>query len=443
MSMTALKSVLNFVNSEKFFYALKHLYMLDMDKDNKRLKHQQDRYKKAINRFVRIFGKKEDIFIVSSPGRTEIGGNHTDHNNGLVFSAAVNLDIIAVASKRLDNIVNLYSEEFKKHFKVSTNDLEKKKDEAGSSSALIRGILRGLKDHGYEIGGFDAYLTSDIPEGSGLSSSAAFEVVITEILNNLYNNGKVDKTEIAKISRYAENVFFEKPCGLMDQLTSTFGGLLKIDFRAIENPKIKRVNYDFSQVGYRLCIINTGSSHSNLTDEYSSIIEEMKTIARHFELSNCREIQYERFIRNIPKLRKLYGDRAILRVLHFLNENKRVDLQVEALEGGDFQMFLKSFKESGNSSFKWLQNVYSCKDVKHQGITLALAIAENIYHEDAVARVHGGGFAGTVQIFVKDSMFENLSEIYRSIFGNNSVFPIIIRNEGSILLNNLFKESWI
>ena len=440
MYQTDIKWITSYINSKNFIILISNLYHLDIKSDAEKLKYQQQRYRKAIDRFSELFDEKKDIFLISSPGRTEIGGNHTDHNNGLVFSGAVDLDVLVVASKRDDNIVNLYSEQFQKKFLLSAGDLNKRDDEAGTSTSLIRGILKGIKNRDFRVGGFNAYLTSDIPEGSGLSSSAAFEVAVTETLNQLYNNGKINKTEIAKISRYAENVYFEKPCGLMDQLTSCYGGLLQIDFRDIDNPEIKKVNYDFSKIDYMLCVVNTGSSHSNLTDEYSSIKRDMESVANYFNLQSCRGINYTDFINKLPELRKLCGDRAVLRVFHFLNENRRVIEQVKALENEDFQYFIELFQESGNSSFKWLQNIYSCKDVEHQGITIALSIAENIYPRSAFARVHGGGFAGTIQIFVKKNAYRDLSNSYRSIFGENSIYSIKIRNTGSILVNSFLKS---
>jgi len=419
MYQTGIQWVTNYINSKNFIIPISNLYHLDINSDAEKLKYQQKRYREAIDRFTELFGEKKDIFLISSPGRTEIGGNHTDHNNGLVFSGAVDLDVLVVASKRDDNIVNIYSDQFQKKFWLSAGDLDKRDNEAGTSTSLIRGILKGIKDRDFKVGGFDAYLTSDI---------------------QLYNNGKINKTEIAKISRYAENVYFEKPCGLMDQLTSCYGGLLQIDFRDIDNPEIKKVNYDFSKIDYMLCVVNTGSSHSNLTDEYSSITKDMKSIANYFNLQSCRGINYTDFINKLPELRKLCGDRAVLRVFHFLNENRRVIEQVKALENEDFQHFIELFQESGNSSFKWLQNIYSCKDVEHQGITIALSVAENIYPRAAFARVHGGGFAGTIQIFVKKNAYRDLSNSYRSIFGENSIYSIKIRNTGSILINSFLKS---
>lgn len=391
---------------------------------------QTKRYRKAVADYKEYFGGHGDeIRIFSAPGRTEIGGNHTDHNRGKVLAASVNLDVVAIVEPIDVPKIALKSEGYEECF-VSTEELEPVEVEKNHCEALIRGVVAGFKKHGYKVGGFKAYTTSSVLKGSGLSSSAAFEVLIGTILNNLYNGGKVDAIKIAQISQYAENVFFGKPSGLMDQMASSVGGFVAIDFKDTESPIIENVNVKFSDFGHSLCIIDTKGDHADLTDDYASIPREMKEIAGYFSADYLRQICREDVILNIAALREKFGDRSVLRALHFFEENDRVDKLVHALKKGDFASFLVSIKESGNSSYKYLQNIFTVNDITHQGLGIALNVAENSLARKGACRVHGGGFAGTIQAFVPSEMLQSFKMSVESVFGAGSCHVLHIRPVG-------------
>ena len=359
--------------------------------DESVLDYQKERYIKAIESFEELFGEKE-VEIYSAPGRSEIGGNHTDHQLGRVLAASINLDAIAIVAKKENGVV-LKSEGYPM-INVSLADLLPKKEEEGTSEGLIRGVAAKLKEEGYEIGGFEAYVTSDVLNGAGMSSSAAFEVLTGNILSGLYNEGKVSPVLIAQAGQYAENVFFGKPCGLMDQMASSVGNLIFIDFADVKNPVIKKVNVNFEDFDHSLCIIDTKGSHADLTDEYAAIPEEMKKIDKN------------EFYIHIPEIRKVAGDRAVLRAMHWFEETDRVIDQVNALEKEDFEGFKSLIKASGDSSFKYLQNVYSVKNLSRQEMAVGLAFSDVILKGRGVSRVHGGGFAGTIQAFVPNDIVD-------------------------------------
>ena len=313
---------------------------------------------------------------------------------------------------------------------IDIHDFEMKEEEKGTSEALIRGVLKGFVDNGYQIGGFEAYATSDVIVGAGLSSSASFEVLIGTILSGLYNDSKVDMVEIAKISQYAENVYFGKPCGLMDQCACAVGGLITIDFKDVAAPLVKHIDVDFSSFHTSLCITDTKGSHADLTHEYAAVPKEMKDVAAYFGKTVLRDVDESLFIRSLPELRKTLGDRPVLRAMHFFAENERVKDVVEYLENQDFEGFKQGIESSGNSSFKYLQNVYASSDPQNQAVSISLARSEQVLGDKGVCRVHGGGFAGTIQAFVDDDHVEIYRQAMDDLFGEGSCHVLKIRKYG-------------
>lgn len=394
---------------------------------------QKKRYCEAVDEFKKIFPDYDDVSVYSAPGRTEIGGNHTDHQNGQVLAAAVNLDIIAIAAFHDEPVIRIKSKGFEMDT-IDISDLSVKEDEKGKSSALIRGIVSRFEQLGYKTGGFDAYTTSDVLKGSGLSSSAAFEVLIGTILNEHFNSGRISPVEIAVISQYSENEYFGKKSGLMDQMVSSVGGFAYIDFKNPQNPEIKKIDCDFDKTGYTLCISDTKGSHSDLTDDYVAIPYEMKQIAQFFGKSVLREVDEDEFYRCIPQIRENISDRAVLRSAHFFAETKRAEAEAKSLENNDFNEFLKLVNQSGKSSYQLLQNAYSCKNPAGQGIPLGIMISERILDSKGAVRVHGGGFAGTVQAFVPNSLINDYSNEINRIFGENSCHIMHIRPYGGLCI---------
>ena len=390
---------------------------------------QRERYEKSAEEFRSIFGDSDQLRYFSAPGRTEVGGNHTDHNHGKVLAASVNLDVIAVVEPTDDNIITIKSEGFPED-SVDISDLSVHEDEKNSSAALIRGVAAGFKNNGLNIGGFKAYTTSNVMKGSGLSSSAAFEVLIGNILSGIYNAGGISAVKIAQIAQYAENEYFGKPCGLMDQMACSVGGFVTIDFNDPKNPVIEEVDFDFAKCGHSLCIVDTKGSHSDLTDEYAAIRTEMESVAEFFGKKVLREVSEEEFKSKIRELRTAVGDRAILRAMHFYADNARVLKEVDALRGGDFETFKKYILESGASSYKYNQNVFSVKQPSVQPVSLALAVSESILKGRGAWRVHGGGFAGTIQAFVPNDLLKDYKSIMESIFGEGTCYVLYIRPVG-------------
>ena len=388
------------------------------------------RYNAAFDEFESIYGETDVLSVFSVAGRSEICGNHTDHNYGKVLAASIDLDIIAIVKKTNDSVIRVKSAGFPEDI-VSIETLVPEFNDTGRSAALIRGVCDGFIKNGHKIGGFTAYTTSDILGGSGLSSSAAFEDMIGTILNHLYNNGNIDYIEISKISQYAENVHFGKPCGLMDQVACAAGGFVTIDFENPKTPIAQKIDFDLSAKGYSLCIVNTGGSHANLTDDYAAVPAEMKAVAANFEKPVLRGLTEEQIIRNAAELRKKCGDRAILRALHFIRENKRVERMLEALDKGNTNEFLSIIKESGYSSAMLLQNYSTPKAPAEQGISLACAIASEVLGNDGAFRVHGGGFAGTMQAFVPHDRMTAFREAMESVFGKGAVTELSVRPLGA------------
>ena len=369
--------------------------------------------------------------IYSAPGRSEVGGNHTDHQYGKVLAASINLDAIAIVAKTDDSIIDIKSEGYDR-IQVHLDSLQPRKEEEGSSEALTRGVAARLKEEGYVIGGFQAYATSDVLNGAGMSSSAAYEVLVGNILSGVYNEGKASPILLAQIGQYAENEYFGKPCGLMDQMASSVGGLINIDFEDPKNPKVKQVKVDFEEYGHSLCIVDTKGSHADLTDDYAAIPQEMKQVANFFEEDVLRKVDKNEFYLNLPKIREILGDRAVLRAIHLFEENKRVDEQVQALEQHDFETFKKLIKASGDSSFKYLQNVYSSHEINNQSVSIGLAISDTILQEKGVSRVHGGGFAGTIQAFVPNDIVDIYKKDIEHVFGEGSCHVLKVRKYGGM-----------
>lgn len=422
------KEMISAIEAGKFDENLKRVYVLDSA-----VKEQRDRYVELLNTFGELFGWERDVNVVSAPGRTEVCGNHTDHNNGKVLAASINLDAIAVVSKNDDNIIRVKSQGHRMNL-VDLDDLTPSEEKFGDSTALVQGVAAGVKELGFEVKGFDACTTSDVMGGSGLSSSAAFEVLLGSILSYVYNDGKISNVDIAKISQMSENKFFGKPCGLLDQMASSVGTFVTIDFKSVLEPEIKKVDFDFSKSGHTLCIVDTHGNHSDLTDDYAAVRQEMESVANAMGKSVLREISYFDFFEAIPELTEKVNDRAILRAIHFFNENKRVDKAIECLENNDFEGFKQVIIESGRSSYMLNQNVYSPKNPTEQKLSLALAMSEEILKGRGAWRVHGGGFAGTIQAFVPNDMLDEYKSTIESVFGKGSCYVLIIRPVGGTLV---------
>ena len=380
--------------------------------------------------FAAAFGGAPERYF-SAPGRTEIGGNHTDHQRGRVLAAAVNLDTVAAVRVNGTDTIRILSQGYPL-CEVDVKELTPRADEINTTPALIRGVAARFAQLGCEVRGFDAYCESTVLPGSGLSSSAAYEVLIGTIVNHLFFGGKVSQAEVAQIGQYAENVFFGKPCGLMDQTASAVGNLVTIDFFDKEHPVIQPVNFDFSACGHALCIIDTRASHADLTDEYAAIPNEIKAVCAHFGKEVLSQIDEAEFYAAIPALRTSCGDRAVLRAVHFYQDNARVPKQVAALEAGDFAAFLKLVKESGHSSYMYLQNVIPAGYKEHQDVAIALALCEHYLQGKGAYRVHGGGFAGTVQAFVPFEILEDFRSGIDSVLGEGACHVLSIRPQGGV-----------
>lgn len=409
--------------SGKFDEQLKKIYV-----DEGKITYQRKRYENALESYEKVFGAGE-VEVFSAPGRSEVGGNHTDHQHGMVLATSINLDAIAVVGLSSQSVIKIMSKGYGVT-EVDIDNLECCDSEAGTTTGLIRGVLAGFKERGYYISGFNAYVTSDVLGGAGLSSSAAFEVLVGTILSILFNESKVDAVEIAQIAQYAENVYFKKPCGLMDQMACSVGGLIHIDFKDKEKPREEKVEIDFEAYHYSLCIVDTKGSHENLTEDYAFIPQEMKKAANYFGKQYLREVTEAEFYQAIKEVREATGDRAVLRAIHFFEEDKRVQLEVDALREGNFKLFLDTVKESGNSSFKYLQNVYTNKDLQNQSVSIGLAVSESILGEHGVSRVHGGGFAGTIQAFVANDFVEAYKKGMDAVYGEGSCHVLKVRPFG-------------
>ena len=404
--------------------------LTDIYVDSTRIPYQTKRYIDAITAYENHFGIDE-VEIYSAPGRSEIGGNHTDHQHGEVLAASINNDAIAIVKALDEPIVKVISDGYDL-ITISLENLAKIPEEEGTTISLIKGVLAGLVEHGHKIGGFQAYITSDVLIGAGLSSSAAFETIIGTIISGLYNDMSISAIEIAIIGQYAENIYFGKPCGLMDQMACSVGSLVHINFANPGDPIVERVEFDLDAHGYSLCITDTKGSHADLTPDYAAIPAEMKAAAACFGKEVLGEVSKEEILSNLNVIREKVNDRAALRAIHFVYENERVQKEVTALQEDHFDTFLQTVKESGDSSYKYLQNVYTCHDIEHQNVSIALALSDILLKENGVSRVHGGGFAGTIQAFVKNDAVAEYKQGMEALFGEGACDVLKIRKYGGM-----------
>ena len=427
--MITILDLKNRLNAGEWDEKLNKVYCTDCPQQAK------GRIVQMIEGYKSTFGADENamVEIFSAPGRTEVGGNHTDHQHGCVLAGSVNLDTLCCAAPNGTSKVRMLSEGYPM-LEVDLTDLTPAKDEVNTSASLIRGVAARMTELGHAVGGFDAYATSNVLAGSGLSSSAAYEVLLGVIFNRLFCGEAFNAVEIAQIGQYAENHFFGKPCGLMDQMASSVGNIVAIDFNDPAKPIIRPIGFDFAASGYALCIIDSGADHANLTDEYAAIPADMKNIARALGAEVLRDCDEAKFISMIPQLRKQFGDRAVLRAHHFFGDNRRAVEEADLLEKGDFAGFLNVIKESGRSSFQYLQNVYVSGAKQEQAVALALAVAETALAGEGAVRVHGGGFAGTIQAFVPQHKLQAFVATVDGALGEGACHVLAIRPEGGITL---------
>lgn len=394
------------------------------------VKQYAERYIDVIDSFEQTFGSVSDIALFSAPGRTEIGGNHTDHQHGCVLAGSINLDVIAAARPNGTNTVRIQSRNYPLDV-IELDDLEIHEEQYDKAISLIRGVIRKFVDCGYDVKGFDAYTVSNVLKGSGMSSSAAFEVLIGTIINGLFANNEVNPVEIAKFGQFAENVYYNKPSGLMDQMASSVGSVVAIDFDSTEKPIVKKVEFDLQKHSHALCIIDSGADHADLTDEYATIPVDMKSVAEVFGKEYLREIDKKEFFANIKNVReKIHNDRAILRAIHFFNDNERAKAEADALLADDFERFLTLVRESGRSSYMYLQNVFAASMPENQAVSFTLAMCDEILSDRGAYRVHGGGFAGTVQAFVPFDMLDEFKTKIEAALGAGMCHILSIRPVG-------------
>lgn len=401
------------------------------------VEEQKKRYKDLVESFQKKF-PEEDIFLFSSPGRTEISGNHTDHNYGKVLAGSINLDCVGVAAKNNSRKVSIVSETYNQSFVIDLDDLNPSEKKAGTID-LVKGLLKGFLEKGYEIGGFNAYVTSNVISAAGVSSSASFEMLICSILNTFFNHGTMDVVAYSHIGKYSENVYWDKASGLLDQMACAVGGLITIDFKNPEAPVVEKIDFDFSSQNHSLIIVNTGKGHADLSADYSSVPAEMKKVAQFFGREVCAQITEEEVISHLQEVREYAGDRSVLRALHFFEENKRVEAEVLALKENRFEDFLKNITASGNSSWKWLQNCFTNSSFQEQGITVALALTELFIEEKkrGACRVHGGGFAGVIMAMLPKDIVEEYIAYIEKALGEGSAYPMSIRPYGAVCINEL------
>lgn len=420
--MSNLNAVRAEINSGKFDERFARVYGSDTESARKRFLH-------ITYLFEEKFGVRDGVRFFSAPGRTEVCGNHTDHNCGKVLAAAINLDAVACAVKTDDNFIRVFSENYPGDT-VDLGVLTPQQKELGKSISLVRGVAARFCQLGYKIGGFDCVTVNNVLKGSGMSSSASFEVLVGTVLNYLYNDGKISAPEIAKIAQYAENEFFGKPCGLMDQMACSVGSFVQIDFENPEKPVINPIEFDFASCGHALCILDTRADHADLTDDYAAIRSEMEAVA-HFFGKNClREISLNDVMQNIAEIREKVGERPLLRAIHFFCDNERVEKEAEALKNGNFEEFKALTIESGYSSYMYNQNVFSSSLPLSQPVSLALALSEVLLKGKGAWRVHGGGFAGTIQAFVPVEELNEYKEKTEAVFGKGSCYVLSIRPFG-------------
>ncbi|ENY97994.1 galactokinase [Hungatella hathewayi 12489931] len=399
-----------------------------------------ERYQNLVKSFQKKFAE-EDVTLFSSPGRTEISGNHTDHNHGKVLAGSINLDCVGVAAKNNSSKVHIISETFNQSFIIDLNDLSPSDKKAGTID-LVKGLLQGFKESGYEVGGFNAYITSNVISAAGVSSSASFEMLLCSILNTFFNEGRMDTVAYAHIGKYSENVYWDKASGLLDQMACAVGGLITIDFLEPASPVVEKIDFDFSSQNHSLIIVNTGKGHADLSADYSSVPIEMKKVAEFFGKEVCAEITEEEVIGHLAEVREYAGDRSVLRALHFFEENKRVEAEVKALKEGRFSDFLNNITASGNSSWKWLQNCFTNSAYQEQGITVALALTELFIagKQRGACRVHGGGFAGVIMAMLPNDLVEEYVTYIEKALGEGNAYRMSIRPYGAICFDTVMEE---
>lgn len=390
------------------------------------------RYQELVKNFQKKF-PEEEVMLFCSPGRTEISGNHTDHNHGKVLAGSINLDCVGVAAKNNSSKVHIISETYNQSFTIDLNDLAPSDKKAGTID-LVKGLLKGFLESGYEIGGFNAYITSNVISAAGVSSSASFEMLLCSILNTFFNEGRMSTVAYAHIGKYSENVYWDKASGLLDQMACAVGGLITIDFKEPASPVVEKIDFDFGSQNHSLIIVNTGKGHADLSADYSSVPVEMKKVAEFFGKEVCAEITEEDVISHLGEIREYAGDRAVLRALHFFEENKRVEAEVKALKENRFDDFLKNITASGNSSWKWLQNCFTNHSYQEQGITVALALTELFIAEKqrGACRVHGGGFAGVIMALLPNELVDEYVEYIEKALGEGNAYRMSIRPYGAI-----------
>ena len=430
MNVEQTMEVLNGAGAERL---LTELYGADQ------VEEQRGRYRELLEGYRDKFGDGE-VKLFSSPGRTEISGNHTDHNHGKVLAGSINLDCVGVAAVNHSSKVKIVSTTFGQEFTVDLNNLAPSRRKSGTED-LVKGLLKGFQESGYEVGGFNAYITSNVISAAGVSSSAAFEMLLCSMLNTFFNEGRMDTVAYAHVGKYAENHYWDKASGLLDQMACAVGGLITIDFKNPAAPAVEQVDFDFGAQNHSLIIVNTGKGHADLSEDYSSIPLEMRKVAGCFGKEVCAEITEEELIENLAAVRQQAGDRSVMRALHFFEENKRVESMVAALRAGDFDTFLKGITASGNSSWKWLQNCYTTADVQEQGISVALALTELFIGAKGrgACRVHGGGFAGVIMAMLPNDLVDEYIAYIEKAIGAGNAYRMSIRPYGAVCVNELLK----
>lgn len=419
------------LESEKAGKLMAELYGAEGVKENK------DRYRDMVEKFQKTFGDR-DICMFSSPGRTEISGNHTDHNHGKVLAGSINLDCVGVAAKNDSPLVHIISETFHQDITIDLNHLEPSERKAGTED-LVKGLLKGFLESGYEIGGFDAYITSNVISSAGVSSSASFEMLLCSMVNRFFNEGRISTVAYAHIGKYAENVYWDKASGLLDQMACAVGGLITIDFFEPADPVVEKIEFDFASQDHSLIIVQTGRGHADLSADYSSVPNEMKRVAEYFGKEVLSQVTEEQVIDNIQQVRQFAGDRSVMRALHFFEENKRVEQMVAALKENRFEDFLSGITASGNSSWKWLQNCYTTSACHEQGISIALALTELFITEKqrGACRIHGGGFAGVIMAMLPNDIVDEYIAYIEKALGEGSAYKMSIRPYGAICVNDV------
>lgn len=401
-----------------------------------------ERYRSLLLGYEKAFGNQENVMLFSSPGRTEISGNHTDHNHGKVLAGSINMDCVGVAAKNFSSQVHIISETYNQDFAIDLNYLEPSPKKAGTID-LVKGLLMGFKESGYEIGGFNAYVTSNVIAAAGVSSSASFEMLLCSMLNTFFNGGRMSTVAYAHIGKYAENLYWDKSSGLLDQMACAVGGLITINFAKPSVPEVEKLEFDFSSQNHSLIIVQTGKGHADLSADYSAVPNEMKKVAQYFGKEVLAEVTEEEVIENIQDIRAFAGDRSVLRALHFFQENKRVEAEVLALKENRFEDFLMNITASGNSSWKWLQNCFTNSSYQEQGITVALALTELFIEEKGrgACRVHGGGFAGVIMAVLPNDLVDEYIEYIERCTGKGSAYRMSIRPYGAVCINDYINSS--